>query len=132
MNARDAFVPPLSWPLLPQPDAHGQLAFPSLEDSIGQMIRVILLTRPGEQLRRPEFGAGLVRFLDEPNTIETRRAIHGVVIDALTKWEPRIVIEDVDVSEVADQPTVARISITYQVRRTGQRKQQALAMTLGG
>lgn len=127
-----AFVRPLSWPLLPVPDAHGDLAFPSLEQSIGQMIRVILLTRPGEQLRHPEFGAGLTRYLDEPNTIETRRAIHATVIESLTRWEPRMLVEDVEVSEVPDQPTVIRISIKYQVRRTGQHQQQSLAMKLGG
>jgi Bacteriophage baseplate protein W len=127
-----AFVRPLSWPLLPVPDAHGDLAFPSLEQSISQMIRVILLTRPGEQLRHPEFGAGLTRYLDEPNTIETRRAIHAAVIESLTRWEPRMLVEDVEVSEVPDQPTVIRISIKYQVRRTGQHQQQSLAMKLGG
>jgi hypothetical protein len=132
MTARDAFVRPLSWPLLPVPDAHGDLGFPTLEESISQMIRVILLTRPGEQLRRPEFGAGLTRFLNEPNTLDTRRVIRAVVIEALAKWEPRMLVEDVDVTEVPDQPTVIRISITYQVRRTGQHQQQALAMKLGG
>lgn len=132
MTARDAFVRPLSWPLLPVPDAHGDLGFPTLEESISQMIRVILLTQPGEQLRRPEFGAGLTRFLHEPNTLDTRRAIRAVVIEALTRWEPRMLVEDVDVTEVPDQPTVIRIAITYQVRRTGQHQQQALAMKLGG
>lgn len=131
MTAR-AVPRPLSWPLLASPDANGHLAFPSFEDSVRQMIRVILLTRPGEQLMRPQFGAGLARFVDQPNTIETRRRVREVVVEALERWEPRIFVEEVAVEEVADQPTAIRIDIAFQLRRTGLRSQVGLTMTLGG
>ena len=52
---------------------------PALEQSVRQSIQVILSTRPGEQLMRPDFGAGLERFLHEPNTLTTRRRIRDVV-----------------------------------------------------
>lgn len=129
---REAFVRPLSWPLLPTPDDHGLFGFPSLEESVRQMIRVILLTRPGEQLMRPEFGAGIGRFLHEPNTVETRRRIRDVIVEALARWEPRITVDEVEVAEVENAPTQARIEVFYQLRRTGQPKQLALTMTLGG
>jgi hypothetical protein len=132
MSADDPRVRPTSWPLLPVPDAHGRIGFPTLEDAVRQMIRVILLTRPGEQLMRPEFGAGIGRFLHEPNTADTRRRLREVVLTSLTTWEPRIAVLEVDVAEVLDQPTVVRVEISYQLRRTGQRKQLAMAMTLGG
>ena len=54
-------APPIGWPLLPVPE-DGVLAFPDLEDSVRQSIQVILLTRPGERLMRPQFGAGLDQF----------------------------------------------------------------------
>ncbi|MEM7021592.1 MAG: GPW/gp25 family protein, partial [Pseudomonadota bacterium] len=57
--------PPTGWPLLPVPK-DGSLVFPSLDDSVRQMIKLILLTRPGEQLLRPQFGAGLEQFLHAP------------------------------------------------------------------
>ena len=47
---------PLSFPLLPLPAA-GSLAFPALAVGVREMIRVILLTRPGELLLHPELGA---------------------------------------------------------------------------
>lgn len=130
--SREPIIRPKSWPLLPTPDAHGQLDFPSYDDSVRQMIRVILLTRPGEQLMRPEFGAGISQFLDEPNTVEVRRRLSDVVAAALARWEPRLTVEGVEVSEVDDSPTAVRIDVVYQLRRTGQRKQLALTMTLGG
>jgi phage baseplate assembly protein W len=131
MTAR-AVPRPLSWPLLASPDDHGHLAFPSLEDSVRQMIRVILLTRPGEQLMRPQFGAGIARFVDQPNTIETRRRLRDVVLESLERWESRIFVEEVAVEEVADQPTAVRVDIAFQLRRTGLRSQVGLTMTLGG
>ena len=52
--------PPIGWPLLPVPGANGELGYPeSLADSVRQQLQVILSTRPGEQLMRPGFGAGL-------------------------------------------------------------------------
>lgn len=42
--------PLLGWPLFPLPDEHGRLDWPDLEASVRQSIRVILSTRPGEQL----------------------------------------------------------------------------------
>lgn len=129
---REPIIRPLSWPLLPTPDDHGQFGFPSLDDSVRQMIQVILLTRPGEQLMRPDFGAGISTFLNEPNTVETRRRLRELVMVSLAKWETRIAIDEVEVSPVEDAPTTVRIDVSYRLRRTGQPKQVALTMTLGG
>jgi Bacteriophage baseplate protein W len=127
---------PLTWPLLPTPghapDEHKTFGFPTLDESVRQMIRIILLTRPGEQLMRPEFGAGIGRFLHEPNTVETRRAVRELVLQSLERWETRIALDDVEVREVDGAPTQVRIDVLYQLRRTGERDQVALTMTLGG
>ncbi len=47
--------PLLGWPLLPLPDEGGVVGWPSLEQSVREAIRVILSTRPGEQLMRADF-----------------------------------------------------------------------------
>lgn len=52
---------PISWPFLPYPE-NGQLTYDSLEQSVRDSIRIILTTRPGEQLMQPFFGAGLQLF----------------------------------------------------------------------
>jgi len=60
-----ALPPPLlTWPFLPVPNGAGQLSYPSLEDSVRQRIELILRTRPGEQLMRPDFGGSLEEFLN--------------------------------------------------------------------
>ncbi|MBC7358722.1 MAG: GPW/gp25 family protein [Desulfacinum sp.] len=122
--------PPITWPLLPVPDGSGRLRYPSLDESIRQCIRIILLTAPGEQLMRPGFGAGLGRFLHEPNTLSTHRRIHDAVLDALDRWEPRIQVEQVLVETVTDRRDQIRVEIRYRVLRTRRPARAALTMTL--
>ena len=111
--------PLLGWPLLPLPDAHGELAWPELAQSVSESIRIILSTRPGEQLMRPEFGGGLDRLLHEPNTITTRRRMRDLVQDSLARWERRILVDAVEVWEVPDAPSHVRVEIAYRLARTG-------------
>lgn len=133
MNAsRPPFRPPVGFPLLAVPDAAGELRFPTLEESVRQAIEVVLRTRPGEQLMRPEFGAGLEDFAGEPNTTSTRRRMTDTIVDALARWEDRIEVERVDVLDVLDAPTTVRVEIVYRLRRTGAVQQLGLSMDLGG
>ncbi len=128
----DVLRPPLGWPLLPLPDEFGRLDYPGLEDSVRQTIKVILSTRPGEQLMRPDFGAGLDLLLHEPNTLSTRRQIRDRVQESLTRWEPRIILDAVEVWEVANQPTYLRVEIAYRLVRNGSPGQVALTVQLEG
>ena len=121
---------PINWPLFTVPDANGELRYPSLEASVRQAIRIILSTRPGEQLMRPEFGAGLEDFVHESNTLTTRRRIYDRISEALARWESRILLDRVDVSEVSGQPTQVRVEILYRLRRTGAPQQMGLTMDL--
>lgn len=126
MNA----APPLGWPLLPLPDEAGQLHWPTLEQSVAQQIRVLLQTRPGEQLMRPTFGAGLEDFLHEPNTITTHRRIRDLVSTTLARGEQRIVVDDIAVNTPPDQPAQVRVEIAYRLRRTGVAHRLGLTLAL--
>lgn len=114
---------PLGWPLLPVPDANGQLHYPGLARSVREQIQVLLSTRPGEQLMHPGFGAGLENLLTEPNTVATRSRIKELVGDALKRWEDRIVVDGIAVDPVSDAatgvPDGVRVEIAYRLLRTG-------------
>lgn len=81
---------------------------------------------------RPAFGAGLENFLHEPNTLVTRKRIQDLVTDSLNRWESRIILNQVEVEEVADSPNHIRVQIFYQLRRTGISQQLGLTMQLEG
>ncbi len=122
--------PPVGWPLLPLPQ-NGELKYPSLAESVSQSIRVILLTRPGEQLMRPSFGGGLQRFLHEPGTLVTRRRIQDAIAESLALWEPRIIVDRIEVWEGQERPDTVRVEIAYRLKRTGQALSMTLTMNLG-
>jgi len=111
--------PLIGWPLFAVPDADGRLDWPGLEASVRHAIRVILSTRPGEQLMRPEFGAGCDRLLHAPNNLSTRRQIRDWTMSALSRWERRILLDRVDVLEVPGRPSELRVEIAYRLARSG-------------
>jgi phage baseplate assembly protein W len=119
-------APAIGWPLLPVPDEHGVLDYPAaLAESVRQQLQVILSTRPGEQLMRPGFGAGLTEFLGEPDTIATRRRLYDRVNDTVVRWEPRVQVDRIEVTDLPGRPGWLRIELGYRLRRTGD------VMTLG-
>lgn len=109
---------PVGWPLLPVPDADGTLAWPDAALSVRQMIEVILRTTPGEQLMRPQFGAGTEALIWQPNTLELRSRAQQAILAALEDYEPRIVIDRVDVATGAD-PRELAVTIAYRLSLTG-------------
>lgn len=118
---------PVSWPLLPLPQ-NGRLVFPTLEQSVRDSIRIILTTRPGEQLLRPQFGAGLQNFLEESNTVSTRSRIRAAILDNLQAYEPRAAFDRVDVDPVDGAPGQLHVQIFYRLLRTGAAQQVGLTM----
>ncbi|MFV8752710.1 GPW/gp25 family protein [Nannocystaceae bacterium ST9] len=85
-------------------------------DKVAQAILIILETEPGERLMRPDFGAGLRRYLMKPNTVATRKLLAREVEAALTRWEPRIELRRVEVT-AGDDPALVLIAIDYLHKR---------------
>ena len=124
------FRPPLCWPLLPVPDADGRLAFPDLATSIRQRIEAVLRTSPGEQLMRPQFGAGLELLIHQPNTNSVRAKAHEAITNAINTYEPRVVLDHVDVAPGSD-PSQLSVTIAYRVRATGTAEQISANVPVG-
>jgi len=103
----------------PRVGPDGRMAYSEGPDNIAQSIRVILMTEQGERIMRPDFGAGLGKFLFEPNTAATHRLIEERIRTALGRWEPRIALDGVDVFEDADAPRRAIATIRYRLIATG-------------
>ena len=97
----------------PYIDEGGRISWSAGAQNIRESIRVILLTEPGERLMLPDFGAGLKRFLFQPNTVTTHRLIEEVILQALDQWEPRIEVDSVEVEADDDDPTSALVTIRY-------------------
>ncbi len=97
----------------PRISTDGRMQWSSGELNVRESICIILRTRPGERIMRPDFGCGLDRYLFEPNSIATLRLIQEEVKLSIQRWEPRVTLNDI---VVAVNPTDARavdITIYY-------------------
>ena len=121
----------LSFPLLDGVGADGRLAWADGDKSIREVMLNILLTRPGERLLRPDFGAGLRDFIHHPNNETTRALVADAVQRALVRWEPRVSIEEVRVVPDPQRLSHINLSIRYRLRQDGRRDSLDLAIELG-
>lgn len=110
----------------------GSFTWAASSDSVRDVVWSILLTEPGERLMRPEFGAGLKRYIHQPNNETTRRLIADVALKALQRWEPRIDIIELNVTSSARELNRVSLNIFYRIRATGTQETVQLGLQLQG
>lgn len=99
-------------------DATGGIALVSSHREIEEAIRLILATAYGERPMRPEFGCGIHEYVFAPANATTAGQIAYEVEQSLARWEPRIQVEQVDVTiDEADGATLF-IDIEYVLQGT--------------
>lgn len=92
----------------------GNLGLSLAEQNIEDCIHVILRTRLGERVYRPDFGSRLSELVFAPLNSETLLRIQLYVEEALIQWEPRIVLEAVHTEP--DSQGRGQVTITIQYR----------------
>lgn len=124
-------LPPLlSWPL-DALDPRGQIDYARDDRSVREVMLNILLTRPGERVMRPQFGAGLLDFVHLPNNETTRQLLARTARKALEQCEPRVVIDEVVVLPDPVNLADVHLNISYTTRRTVQPSELSLTFALG-
>ena len=116
----------ISFPPRVGPD--GAIVWSAGELKVRECICTILRTRPGERVELPGFGCGLDRYLYEPNTVATLRLIVADVQAAVTRWEPRVRLDDVTATLNPSDVRAVDVTISYTLVATGLR--ESLQMTL--
>jgi len=106
----------IGWAFPIAPDAAGGLARSAEEQSVRESIGLILSTARGERVMRPDFGCGIHDLVFERNTAATAGRVTQAVRNALLFFEPRIVVQDIDVEQSTGE--VMHISIDYVIRST--------------
>ncbi len=116
----------------PRIGSDGRMAWSAGETNIREAIRIVLMTAPGERLRRATFGAGLEEYLYEPNTTTTRRAIEERIRRSIGTWEPRVTLESVDVDEDPADASAAIATVTFRVIATQTIERVTASIAMGG
>ncbi len=110
----------------------GRLAWSEGEANVRESIRIILMTELNERVRLPGFGGSLGLYLFEPNTVTTRHLISDRIVKALEQWEPRILVQSVDVDPDPSDSQAAIATIIYKLVATQSRERVSLNVTLAG
>jgi len=100
----------------------GGIALVSGDTELGQAIRLILGTALGERPMRPEFGCGIHDLVFDPSDSTLAGLVAHEVRASLLRWEPRVDVEDVQVTFDPDRPGLALIDVSYLVRTTNDRR----------
>jgi uncharacterized protein len=106
------------WPFPVKPGPAGRMFFLGGPEKIRESIWLILSTAPGQRVMMPDFGCGIHELLFQPNSAALHGLIVGKVHDALTRWEPRIDVLDVNVVTPSDPRNVLLLRIAYRIRST--------------
>jgi phage baseplate assembly protein W len=114
----------------PRVGSDGRVAWSEGEVNVREAIKIILMTEQRERLRLPEFGGSLGLFLFEPNTVTTRQLIKDRIGKALTRWEPRINVQSIDVDPDPADAQAVIAAITYKLVATQVRERVSLTVTL--
>jgi uncharacterized protein len=99
-------------------NATGGFALVSSDQEIAESMRLILGTSPGERPMRPDFGCSIHDHVFAPADTATIGMIAFEVRLALDRWEPRIEVLDVAVTQDESRPTLLYIDIEYAIRDT--------------
>jgi len=103
-------------------DARGGIALARRDQELEQAMRLILATYPGERPMRPDFGSRVRDYVFRSATIETAAELSDEVHKALLRWEPRVVVESVDVSIDPAERNRLYIDVNYIVKGTNDRR----------
>ena len=91
----------------------------TIADQTKENLKSLILTRIGERYMLPEFGTNLLNMLFEPISYEFNDGVSTSITSAIERWLPYVVIENLNVVTVLDNPTLqhmVEISLTYSVQ----------------
>jgi uncharacterized protein len=104
----------IGWKFPLQVTSSGRIAQSRYEQRIEESVFLILSTSRGERPMLPEFGCGIHDLVFESNRPGTVALVAQSVRTALTAYEPRIDLLDVNVD--APQENLLLIRIDYRIR----------------
>lgn len=96
----------------------GNVKMSSYEEDIKEAIQIILMTKKGERIMRPEFGCDIYKFVFAVMNYTNIQLMKGEIKRALLMWEPRIIDVFVEITEDMVQNGKWNIEINYHVRMT--------------
>lgn len=107
-------------------DGRGRTAETTEGDHIRDLIDQVLFTSPGERVMRPDFGAGLLALVFEPNSSTVAATTQFLVMSALQQHLSHLIA--VDSVNVDNIDAALQVTVRYIVLADGDTRQATLAL----
>ena len=120
MEGREFLGRGLKFPLQVDPRT-GKIAMVSEEEDIREAIGIILRTRQGERVMRPEFGTTVMDYLFRSIDSTFQSQIAAELRDQLLYFEPRVTDVEVACEPLNGPDSGLVLSVTYTIRSTNNR-----------
>ena len=107
-------------------DASGRTGATTEADHIRDLIEQVLFTSPGERVMRPDFGAGLLALVFEPNSFTLAATTQFLVQSALQQHLSHLIA--VDAVTVENIDAAFQVTVQYAVLADGSTRQASFAL----
>ncbi|MCP1489809.1 phage baseplate assembly protein W [Pseudomonas fluorescens] len=107
-----AFPPAFTIPLTPQ---QGVTMVEDQED-IQQSLQILFNTATGERLMRPDYGCDLNSVMFENLCDDLLASIERKITESILRYETRVALTSLQVTQNQDNPSQLDVLITYRVR----------------
>ncbi len=91
------------------------------EEDIRESLHILLSTTPGERIMQPTYGCGIKSMVFEQITGSFITVIKDTIEKAVLFFEPRVILETVDVDATREFEGILEIVLHYIVRTTNRR-----------
>lgn len=91
-------------------------------DQIKSNIKNLLLTKKGERVFQPDFGSGIHDLLFNPATERFEEDVENTINEALEKWLPYVIVEDIDVDVSKDYTDNNQAKVSIKFKQQGQQQ----------
>ena len=98
-----------------------QVEMLSNEADIKSSLEILLSTRQGERVMRPDYGCNLDELVFEPLTTTFKTYIKDLIATAILYYEPRIDVNKIELDDSGELEGRILIVIDYTVRATNSR-----------
>lgn len=85
-------------------------------DDIRQSLLILFSTQPYERIMRPDYGCDLQSAVFENISNDLIADITGKITDSILRYEQRVTLVALDITQDKKYPYVLRILLTYRVR----------------
>lgn len=96
-------------------DDEGRVALSDRVEKLVESMTLVIRTAVGARVMRPGFGAGVDRYVFDPQTEETCFRLAFEVRQALLRWEPRVIVDSVDAVAAGDDGNRIDVTVVFRV-----------------